>query len=97
MNQFRFMSSPESHSSKSQLYPISPTARPDTINKQTNTRQTPLILAVSRKHVSCVLHLLEQGADPNIADNQWETPLHKGKHMFSMISLNNCTNDQKAV
>ncbi|KAK7150315.1 hypothetical protein R3I93_011538 [Phoxinus phoxinus] len=52
-------------------------ARPDTINKRTNTSQTPLSLAVGRKHVSCVLHLLEQGADPNIANNQWETPLHK--------------------
>uniref|UniRef100_A0A673K6B0 Ankyrin repeat and SOCS box protein 2-like n=1 Tax=Sinocyclocheilus rhinocerous TaxID=307959 RepID=A0A673K6B0_9TELE len=49
----------------------------ETINKQTNKSQTPLLLAVSRKHVSCVEHLLEQGADPNLANNQWETPLYK--------------------
>ncbi|XP_016372117.1 ankyrin repeat and SOCS box protein 2-like [Sinocyclocheilus rhinocerous] len=52
-------------------------AKPETINKQTNKSQTPLLLAVSRKHVSCVEHLLEQGADPNLANNQWETPLYK--------------------
>uniref|UniRef100_A0A673K3Z1 Ankyrin repeat and SOCS box protein 2-like n=1 Tax=Sinocyclocheilus rhinocerous TaxID=307959 RepID=A0A673K3Z1_9TELE len=63
------MASPESHSQKSQLYLISPTAKPETINKQTNKSQTPLLLAVSRKHVSCVEHLLEQGADPNLAND----------------------------
>ncbi|XP_003200756.1 ankyrin repeat and SOCS box protein 2 isoform X1 [Danio rerio] len=52
-------------------------AKPDTINKRTHRNQTPLILAVGRKHVACVEHLLEQGADPNIANNQWETPLYK--------------------
>lgn len=82
------MSSPESHSQKSQLYSISPTAKPDTINKQTNKSQTPLILAVNHKRVSGVKHLLEEGADPNLANYQWETPLYKGTH-FSMISLNN--------
>lgn len=86
MNEFLIMSSPESHSSKSQLYLISPTAKPETVNKQTNKSQTPLMLAVCRKHFSCVEHLLEQGADPNLANNQWETPLYKGKH-FSMIYL----------
>ncbi|XP_026089120.1 ankyrin repeat and SOCS box protein 2-like isoform X1 [Carassius auratus] len=52
-------------------------AKPETINKQTNKSQTPLMLAVCRKHFSCVEHLLEQGADPNLANNQWETPLYK--------------------
>lgn len=88
MNLFLIMSSPESHSQKSQLYLISPTAKPETINKRTNKSQTPLMLAVCRNHVSCVEYLLEHGADPNLANSQWETPLYKGKH-FSMISLNN--------
>ncbi|TRY57010.1 hypothetical protein DNTS_023922 [Danionella cerebrum] len=52
-------------------------ANPDTINKRTNRSQTPLILAVGRKHLSCVKYLLEEGADPNLANNQWETPLYK--------------------
>lgn len=77
------MSNPKSHSQKSQLYPISPTAKPDTINKRIHRSQTPLLLAVGRKNVSCVKHLLEQGADPNLANNQWETPLHKGKHILA--------------
>lgn len=79
MNEYIFlMSSPESYSQKSQLYSISPTAKPDTINKQTNKSQTPLMLAVNHKHVSGVKHLLEEGADPNLANYLWETPLYKG-------------------
>ncbi len=88
MNTFFMISSPESHSQTSHLHSIFPTAKPETINKRTNKSQTPLLLAVNHKHVSGVKHLLEEGADPNLANNQWETPLYKGKH-FSMISLNN--------
>ncbi|XP_051500708.1 ankyrin repeat and SOCS box protein 2-like [Myxocyprinus asiaticus] len=52
-------------------------ASPDTINKRTHNNQTPLLLAVSCKNFSCVEHLLEEGANPNIANHQRETPLHK--------------------
>uniref|UniRef100_A0A8C2JXK7 Ankyrin repeat and SOCS box containing 2a, tandem duplicate 1 n=1 Tax=Cyprinus carpio TaxID=7962 RepID=A0A8C2JXK7_CYPCA len=52
-------------------------AKPETINKRTNKSQTPLMLAVCRNHVSCVEYLLEHGADPNLANSQWETPLYK--------------------
>ncbi|XP_066533673.1 ankyrin repeat and SOCS box protein 2-like [Hoplias malabaricus] len=51
-------------------------AEPQTINSRTVKNQTPLLLAVGRKHVPCVQYLLERGADPNLANNQWETPLH---------------------
>lgn len=62
------------------LFDIYSTARPDTINKRTKTNQTPLYLAVTRKHLSCAEYLLKKGAGPNIANNQWETPMNKGKH-----------------
>lgn len=52
-------------------------ARPDTINKRMNKNQTALYVAVSRKHFSCVDYLVRQGADPNIANSLWETPLMK--------------------
>ncbi|XP_062857513.1 ankyrin repeat and SOCS box protein 2-like [Trichomycterus rosablanca] len=52
-------------------------ADPDTINRRTLKNQTPLILAVGRRHTACVRYLLEKGADPNLANNQWETPLYK--------------------
>lgn len=57
-------------------------AEPQTINKRTLKNQTPLILAVSRRQSDCVSYLLEKGADPNLANNQWETPLYKGKYIL---------------
>uniref|UniRef100_A0A3B1JZ71 Ankyrin repeat and SOCS box containing 2a, tandem duplicate 2 n=1 Tax=Astyanax mexicanus TaxID=7994 RepID=A0A3B1JZ71_ASTMX len=55
---------------------------PQTINIRTLKNQTPLILAVGRKHLSCVQFLLEKDADPNLANNQWETPLYKCEKGF---------------
>ncbi|KAI4899342.1 hypothetical protein NFI96_014594, partial [Prochilodus magdalenae] len=52
-------------------------AEPQTINCRTLRNQTPLLLAVGRRHLPCVQFLLEKGADPNLANNQWETPLLK--------------------
>ncbi|KAF5879917.1 ankyrin repeat and SOCS box protein 2-like, partial [Clarias magur] len=52
-------------------------AQPETINRRTLKNQTPLLLAVSRRHSACVYYLLEKGADPNLANHQWETPLYK--------------------
>ncbi|XP_026854841.2 ankyrin repeat and SOCS box protein 2-like [Electrophorus electricus] len=52
-------------------------AKPETINNRTLRNQTPLLLAVGRKHLACVQYLLEKGADPNLANSQWETPLYK--------------------
>lgn len=60
------------------LYYISSTAMPDTINKRTKKNQTPLYLAATHKHLSCVEYLLKKGADSNLANSQWETPLNKG-------------------
>ncbi|XP_028809298.1 uncharacterized protein LOC114763708 [Denticeps clupeoides] len=52
-------------------------AYPDTINRRTNRNQTPIILAVARKHLSIVKYLLMKGADPNISNNVGETALYK--------------------
>ncbi|XP_072558750.1 ankyrin repeat and SOCS box protein 2-like isoform X1 [Paramormyrops kingsleyae] len=47
------------------------------INKRTPREQTPLFLAVSRDKLSCARHLLENGADPDLANKDRETPLFK--------------------
>ncbi|XP_076873731.1 ankyrin repeat and SOCS box protein 2 [Brachyhypopomus gauderio] len=52
-------------------------AKPETINSRTLRNQTPLLLAVGRKHLACAQYLLENGADPNLANNEWETPLYR--------------------
>ncbi|XP_060722061.1 ankyrin repeat and SOCS box protein 2 isoform X3 [Tachysurus vachellii] len=52
-------------------------AEPGTINRRTLKNQTPLLLAVTRRHLACVRYLLEKGADVNLANIQWETPLYK--------------------
>ncbi|XP_048106948.1 ankyrin repeat and SOCS box protein 2-like [Alosa alosa] len=51
-------------------------AFPKLINKRTNKRQTPLMLAAAGKNPLCVQYLLEAGADPNTADNVGESPLY---------------------
>ncbi|XP_062407054.1 ankyrin repeat and SOCS box protein 2-like isoform X2 [Sardina pilchardus] len=52
-------------------------AFPDLINKCTNTRHTPLSLAVECKHLLCTQSLLQAGANPNIANDAGETPLYR--------------------
>ncbi|XP_036406530.1 ankyrin repeat and SOCS box protein 2-like isoform X2 [Megalops cyprinoides] len=52
-------------------------AQPGMLNKRSQKDQTPLFLAVSKNHVACVEHLLETGADPDIASRDRETPLFK--------------------
>uniref|UniRef100_A0A3B3RYE3 Uncharacterized protein n=1 Tax=Paramormyrops kingsleyae TaxID=1676925 RepID=A0A3B3RYE3_9TELE len=49
------------------------------INKRTPREQTPLFLAVSRDKLSCARHLLENGADPDLANKDRETPLFKAQ------------------
>ncbi|XP_076129286.1 ankyrin repeat and SOCS box protein 2-like [Alosa pseudoharengus] len=51
-------------------------AFPKLINKCTNKRQTPLVLAATGQNLLCVQCLLEAGADPNTADNVGESPLY---------------------
>ncbi|XP_062406743.1 ankyrin repeat and SOCS box protein 2-like [Sardina pilchardus] len=52
-------------------------AFPRLINKCTRKSQTPLMLAVARKHLSCAQFLIAAGGDPNIAKITGETPLFK--------------------
>jgi len=49
------------------------------INKRTVCGETPLLVATSRDHLGCVQVLLENGAEPDIANYDKETPLYKGK------------------
>ncbi|KAF4071152.1 hypothetical protein AMELA_G00281770 [Ameiurus melas] len=51
--------------------------QPGMINKRTLKDQTALLLAVSKENEECVMCLLEKGADPDIANNDRETPLYK--------------------
>ncbi|KAI4899341.1 hypothetical protein NFI96_014593 [Prochilodus magdalenae] len=52
--------------------------QPGMINKRTLKDQTALLLAVSREKTSCVECLLERGADPDLVNQEKETPLYKG-------------------
>ncbi|XP_029985036.1 ankyrin repeat and SOCS box protein 2-like [Sphaeramia orbicularis] len=52
-------------------------AQPGMINKRTAQGQTPLLIAASRDHLSCVQVLLQNGADPEIMNYEKETPLYK--------------------
>lgn len=49
------------------------------INKRTDNGETALLIAISRRHVSCAQELLEKGADPDLPNHEKETPLFKGK------------------
>ncbi|KAG9336569.1 hypothetical protein JZ751_002916 [Albula glossodonta] len=52
-------------------------AQPTSIDKRTLFEQTALLLAVSRENLACVQCLLENGADPDIASKNKDTPLYK--------------------
>ncbi|XP_065111889.2 ankyrin repeat and SOCS box protein 2 isoform X2 [Paramisgurnus dabryanus] len=52
-------------------------AQPGMVNQRTLKDQTALMLAVSRDHLACAEYLLEKGADPDIVNNDRETPLYK--------------------
>jgi len=54
------------------------TAQPGMVNQRTLNWKTALLLAVTREHLPCVEILLENGADPDIASVERETPLYKG-------------------
>nr|XP_043904747.1 ankyrin repeat and SOCS box protein 2-like isoform X3 [Solea senegalensis] len=52
-------------------------AQPGMVNKQTENGESALLVAVSKVELRCVQVLLENGADPDIANNDKETPLFK--------------------
>lgn len=54
------------------------TAQPGMVNQRTLKWKTPLMLAVTMDHLACVESLLGNGADPDIANVERETPLYKG-------------------
>ncbi|XP_057679280.1 ankyrin repeat and SOCS box protein 2-like [Corythoichthys intestinalis] len=53
------------------------TAQPGMVNERSERGETPLLVAVSGEHSGCAGLLLENGADPNVADREHETPLYK--------------------
>ncbi|XP_070843798.1 ankyrin repeat and SOCS box protein 2-like [Chaetodon trifascialis] len=52
-------------------------AQPGMINKRTERGESALLVAVSKDHLQCVQVLLENGADPDLANYERETPLFK--------------------
>ncbi|CAL8272787.1 unnamed protein product [Merluccius merluccius] len=64
-------------------------AYPALVDKRTLQEQTALLLAVSSEHLSCVLSLLEAGADPDICGKSKDTPLYKAceRENTDMVSL----------
>lgn len=53
-------------------------AQPGMINKRTERGETALMLAVSKEHLGCVNVLLENRADPDVPNQDKETPLYRG-------------------
>ncbi|XP_015252576.1 PREDICTED: ankyrin repeat and SOCS box protein 2-like isoform X2 [Cyprinodon variegatus] len=73
---------------------------PGSVDKRTLQEQTALLLAVSYQQLSCVLCLLESGADPDICNSNKETPLYKACElenvdMVNLILLYNATVNQR--
>ncbi|KAJ3613798.1 hypothetical protein NHX12_020044, partial [Muraenolepis orangiensis] len=64
-------------------------ACPALVDKRTLQEQTALLLAVSSEHLSCVLSLLEAGADPDICGKSKDTPLYKAceRENAELVSL----------
>ncbi|KAM4664168.1 ankyrin repeat and SOCS box protein 2 [Discoglossus pictus] len=52
-------------------------AYPATIDQRTLKEETALYMATLKGHLDCVRHLLENGAEPDIANKNRETPLYK--------------------
>ncbi|KAL0967558.1 hypothetical protein UPYG_G00253770 [Umbra pygmaea] len=52
-------------------------AHPSMVNTRGTRNQTPLLLSAVFHHVNCVKILLQNGANPNIANKDGETPLYK--------------------
>lgn len=52
------------------------------VNALNIVRETPLMIAVSRNKKALIPFLLEQGADPNLADHKGETPFY-----FAVVGL----------
>ncbi|XP_061602866.1 ankyrin repeat and SOCS box protein 2-like isoform X2 [Cololabis saira] len=53
-------------------------AQPGMTNKKTAHGETALLVAINKDYLECVRLLLEHGADPNIQNNEKETPLYRG-------------------
>ncbi|XP_056115958.1 ankyrin repeat and SOCS box protein 2 isoform X3 [Rhinichthys klamathensis goyatoka] len=64
-------------------------AQPGMVNQRTLNWKTALMLAVTMEHLACVKSLLENGADPDIANMERETPLYKAceKENPAMVAM----------
>ncbi|XP_067273557.1 ankyrin repeat and SOCS box protein 2 isoform X2 [Pseudorasbora parva] len=64
-------------------------AQPGMVNRRTLKGKTALMLAVSREQLACVECLLENAADPDIANEERETPLYKAceKENPAMVAM----------
>ncbi|XDV42193.1 hypothetical protein PO909_010902 [Leuciscus waleckii] len=64
-------------------------AQPGMVNQRTLKWKTALMLAVAMEHLACVESLLENGADPDIANVERETPLYKAceKENPAMVAM----------
>ncbi|XP_077075562.1 ankyrin repeat and SOCS box protein 2 isoform X6 [Siphateles boraxobius] len=64
-------------------------AQPGMVNQRTLKSKTALMLAVSMEHLACVESLLGNGADPEIANVERETPLYKAceKENPAMVAM----------
>ncbi|XP_078029747.1 ankyrin repeat and SOCS box protein 2 isoform X1 [Epinephelus lanceolatus] len=59
------------------------------LNKQTMRGETALMVAIGKERLKCVQILLEKGADPNIPNNEKETPLYKAceRNSAAMVAM----------
>ncbi|XP_061602864.1 ankyrin repeat and SOCS box protein 2-like isoform X1 [Cololabis saira] len=58
-------------------------AQPGMTNKKTAHGETALLVAINKDYLECVRLLLEHGADPNIQNNEKETPLYRACELNS--------------
>nr|XP_057929949.1 ankyrin repeat and SOCS box protein 2-like [Doryrhamphus excisus] len=59
------------------------------VNKRTDRGETALLVAVGREHYQCAQFLLENGADPDMPNQDQETPLYKAceKNNPALVAL----------